>query len=177
VRLTTRSKWLTGIAAAVAAWVFFGPRDSDSVEATEGSAQPARHAAPVASGGAAPHVFSGSLQSVARRVADPGAAGALFATHSWYVAPPPPPPPPPAGPVEPPKPVAPPLPYQFLGTYTPDGQPPVYLLSNGDRVYDVHIGDTLDKLYSVDRISNGQLVLTYKPLNIQQQLSLTGVVK
>jgi hypothetical protein len=176
VKLTTQGKWLTGIAAAVAGWVFFGPHDSDSVEATEGSTHPAKHVAQKATS-AAPRRIEASLQSLAQRVADPAAAGALFATHSWYVAPPPPPPPPPAGPVEPPKPVAPPLPYQFLGTYTPDGQPPVYLLSNGDRVYDVHLGDTLDKVYSVDRINNGQLVLTYKPLNIQQQLSLTGVVK
>lgn len=175
MKVTTRGKWLTAVAAAVAAWVFFGPRDSDSVEATEGGAQPARHAAHAVAS-ATPRINSGALQSLARRVADPAAAGALFATHSWYVAPPPPPPVVTA-PVAPPKPEAPPLPYQFLGSYTPDGQKQVFFLSNGDKVYDVHLGDTLENVYSVDRFSNGQLVLTYKPLNVQQQLSLTGVVK
>jgi hypothetical protein len=40
----------------------------------------------------------------------------LFASHSWYVAPPPPPPP--AAPVVP---TAPPLPYTFLGSYVKSG--------------------------------------------------------
>ncbi len=32
MKLTTRGKWLIGIAAAVAAYVMFGPQGSDSVE-------------------------------------------------------------------------------------------------------------------------------------------------
>ena len=57
-----------------------------------------------------------------------------------------------------------------------NGQPMVIFLTNGDRVYDVHVGDTLDNTYSIDSFSNGRLVLTYKPLNEQQQLT-TGVGK
>ena len=101
------------------------------------------------------------------------AAEALFAPHSWYVAPPPPP----TAALEaakeavPAKPVAPPLPYAYMGSYAQDGAGPVFFLTRGDRVYDVHIGDILDGTYSVDAFANGQLTLTYKPLNQQQQLT------
>jgi hypothetical protein len=61
-----------------------------------------------------------------------------------------------------------------MGSYTPDGSTPVFFLTQGDRVYNVRIGDTLDATYSVDSFANGQLVLTYKPLKIQQQLSVGG---
>jgi hypothetical protein len=61
-----------------------------------------------------------------------------------------------------------------MGSYTPDGSTPVFFLTQGDRVYDVRIGDTLDATYSVDSFANGRLMLTYKPLQIQQQLSVGG---
>jgi hypothetical protein len=172
VNLTTRSKWLTGIAAVVAAWVFFGPNGSEPIEATHASAR-----APLKSGrtsGAGTPTAAVALQSLAARVADPAAPAALFAAHSWYVAPPPPPPAVETAPEPPPKPTAPPLPYKFMGSYTPDGQKTVFFLSAGEKVYDVHVGDTLDNLYSIDSYNNGQLVLTYKPLNLQQQLLLQG---
>jgi hypothetical protein len=41
-------------------------------------------------------------------------------------------------------------------------------------VYDVHVGDTLDNIYSIDGFNGSQLLLTYKPLNIQQQLAAGG---
>jgi hypothetical protein len=59
-----------------------------------------------------------------------------------------------------------------MGTYTPDGSDPVYFLMQGDRVYNVRVGDTLNDTYSVDSFTNGQLVMTYKPLKIQQQLTV-----
>jgi hypothetical protein len=178
VNLTTRSKWLTGVAAAIAAWVFFGPKDSDSIEASGGGAHPAAHGAHASARAGAARAASGAPRTAGERVADAALAGSLFAAHSWYV----PPPPPPASvadttPAPPPKPVAPPLPYTLIGNYTPDGEPTVFFLSVGDRVYDVHLGDTLDHNYSVDSYSNGQLVLTYKPLNQQQQLQLAGAGK
>ena len=105
-----------------------------------------------------------------RVVEQTAAADSLFAVHSWYVAPPPPPPPPPVAPAPPAAPVAPPLPFQCIGSYKPDGPPQVLFLSNGDRVYDVHVGDTLDNAYSIDSFSNGVLVFTYKPLNQKQEL-------
>jgi hypothetical protein len=106
------------------------------------------------------------------RVASDAAAAALFAAQSWYVAPPPAPPPPPPVAVKPPAPTAPPLPFNYMGSYRPDGAQPVYFLTAGDRVYEVKIGDVLDNLYSVDAITGDNLMLTYKPLNIQQSLPL-----
>ncbi len=50
----------------------------------------------------------------------------------------------------------------------------MYFLVRDDRVYDAKPGDTLDGTYSFDRVENGQLVFTYKPLNIQQTLAAGG---
>jgi len=92
--------------------------------------------------------------------------GELFKPKSWYVAPPPPPPPPP------PKPTAPPLPFTFIGkTQEPDGTITLFL-SGHDRVYLVKSGDTIDGIYRIDGIKNGQLTLTYLPLQIQQSLTV-----
>src|SRR5437879_5975045 len=124
--------------------------------------------------GVAPHGTLAPRARASRGRAD--CRGALFATHSWYVPPPPPPPPPTvaAEPVEPAKPVAPPLPFTYMGSYAPNGANPVFFLTQGDRVYDVHVGDTLEGgTYSVDAFTNGALIFTYKPLNQQQQL-ITG---
>ena len=177
MNLTTRGKWLSAIAAAVGAWVFFGPKDTDSVEVSRSAAHPAARTAAAAGSATAPRSLPGLLQALAQRVADPAAAPALFASHSWYVPPPPPPAPVAAAPEPPPKPVAPPLPYKLIGSYTPDGEKTVFFLSAGDKVFDVHVGETLDNTYSIDSYSNGQLVLTYKPLNEKQQLQLTGTAQ
>jgi hypothetical protein len=59
-----------------------------------------------------------------------------------------------------------------MGRYAHPGDATVYFLTRDDRVFDVHIGDTIDNIYSVDGVANGQLLLTYKPLNIQQSLAL-----
>jgi hypothetical protein len=172
----TRSRVLIGIAAAVAAYVVFGPTDPQPVEA-------AKTGNPVAARDARAKVLPRqsamrSLLLLAHRVTAASASNALFATHSWYVPPPPPPPAPaPVSPVQsgpPPAPTAPPLPYQYIGSYTPDGRAPVFFLTRGDRVYDVHVGDTLDNTYSIDGFNGSQLLLTYKPLNIQQQLAAGG---
>ena len=173
MNLTTRGKWLTGIAALVAGYVVFGPKDSDSVSPARAAASPAAHAPHVATVSSAP--VARSLLALAHRVVEQSASGSLFAAHSWYVAPPPPPPVAVStAPVEPPKPVAPPLPFTYMGSYAPDGGAPVFFLTQGDRVYDVHVGDTLDGTYTVDSFNNGQLVFTYKPLNTQQQLTTGG---
>lgn len=111
------------------------------------------------------------------RTADVAHSAALFATHTWYVAPPPPPPPPPsasAASLAPPVPTAPPLPFQYIGSYKPDGEAQVFFLTHDDRVYDAKVGDTLENTYSIDGFNGSQLLLTYKPLNIQQQLMVGG---
>jgi hypothetical protein len=61
-----------------------------------------------------------------------------------------------------------------MGRYAPDGEATVFFLTRADRVYDVRVGDTLDEIYSVDGYNGSQLLLTYKPLKIQQQLAARG---
>lgn len=174
MNLTTRGKWLTGAAAVVAAYVMFGPKDAEPVEPTRAAAGSAArtHVAAAGPGASVSAPLARTLEQLAHRVVEGSGAGTLFAAHSWYVAPPPPPPPPPAPAVSlaPPVPTAPPLPYQYIGSYTPEGQKPVLFLSKGDRVFDVHVGDTLEDTYTVDGFNKSQILLTYKPLKIQQQL-------
>jgi hypothetical protein len=114
------------------------------------------------------------LVRLKQRVAADGDSGSMFQKHSWYVAPPPPPPPPPVQVVNtpPPAPTAPPMPFGVMGSYARPGDAKVYFLTRGDRVFDVRVGDTIDDTYKVDSESGGQLLLTYKPLNIQQSILL-----
>ena len=105
------------------------------------------------------------------RTADSSRAAALFAAHSWYVAPPPPPP---AAPLPPAPPQAPPFPYTFVGSYAPAGEQPVYFLAKADRVIDAHVGDRLDGIYAFESADPGNLVFNYLPLNIRQSVP-TGV--
>ena len=96
----------------------------------------------------------------------------LFRSYSWYVAPPPPPPLP-APP--PPKPTAPPLPFAFIGQYT-EGNSKLIMLSRGDRLLTVSIGDVIDNTYKVESMNAGQLTFVYLPLATSQALS-TGVIQ
>jgi hypothetical protein len=105
------------------------------------------------------------------RIADASLAGELFAAHSWYVPPRAPPRAPPPK-IEPPPPTAPPLPFAFLGSYTPAGDSTVFFLTRGDRVYDVKIGDVLDELYSIESAAGGLLTFNYKPLEQRQTLAI-----
>jgi len=174
VTLTKRSKLLLGVAALVAAYVMFGPKDSDSIEPARASSAGLPRPQHVAATSVSAPVAR-SLLALAHRVVEQTAAGALFATHSWYVAPPPPPPPPVEMEAPPPKPTAPPLPFTYMGSYAPNGAKPVFFLTQGDRVFDVHVGDTLEGgTYTVDSFNNGALIFTYKPLNQQQQLTTGG---
>lgn len=102
------------------------------------------------------------------RVVVPTQAAALFAPHSWYVAPPPPPAP--AAP-PPPEPTAPPFPYTFIGSFSPEGHPEVFFLSRGDRVIDARVGDRIDGVYQFESAAGGQLVFVYLPLNTRQILT------
>lgn len=176
--LTKRFKILCALAVAVGVYIMVsgpGP-DTAPVAAPADRASHAAAAAPAVERGAA-HAgtaTSGNLLSrLAHRVTESKAVEALFHTQSWYVAPPPPPPAPVVV-VVPPPPTAPPLPFTAMGSYARPGDAKVYFLTRGDRVFDVHVGDTIDNTYSVDGEANGALQLTYKPLNIQQSLPLGG---
>jgi hypothetical protein len=180
MKIALRTKILSVVAVAIAAYVLMGPDDVQTVSAAKdrtnsGAARvvraartPARRRNPAQ-----------TLYSLAHRVSDGSSAKSLFAAHSWYT-PPPPPPPPPAPTLTAAQeaalkaPVAPPLPFTYMGSYAPAGAEPVFFLTAGDRVYNVRVGDTLNDTYSVDALTNGQLMMTYKPLKIQQQLTVGG---
>jgi hypothetical protein len=175
----TRTRVLLGVALAITGYVVLTPPDSATPaadvakDATAGQTRVQRHA------DHSEHLAANALSRLAHRVAAATSAGELFAAHSWYTPQPPSPPAPAAAiPAEqaaaPRAPIAPPLPFQFIGSFAPDGEPTVFFLTRADRVYDVRVGDSLDDTYSVDGFNGSQLLLTYKPLNIQQQLAARG---
>jgi hypothetical protein len=92
----------------------------------------------------------------------------LFESKSWYV-----PPPAPVLPVQayvpPPQPTAPALPFTFTGRML-DGKEVTVFLSKGDQHYTVKEKDVLDDTYRVDKIGEGEAVLTHLPTSTQQTL-------
>ena len=80
MNLTKRSRWLAVIAVGTAAWVFFGQKDPDAVEAA--AAAPAGHPAHATPAAHARPPVAGLLAALANRVVDQTAASSLFATHS-----------------------------------------------------------------------------------------------
>jgi hypothetical protein len=171
--LTPRRMMIYG-ALGVAALIFgtFGQSSDDTsaaVTRTTGSSPKLRQNGSTLNPNAAAF-----LTRLAHRTADQKSAGVLFATHSWYVAPPPPPPPPPAPPVVPAAPQAPPLPFTLLGSYSSEGDKQTFFLSRGDRVYDVKAGDEIDAEYTLIAADGGNLVFNYKPLNSRQSLAIGG---
>ncbi len=175
-----RIKILIGVAVAVGGYTFLAPSDGPTVEASkeDGAIRSAVRTRAVHPAEARGQRAMHALYLLAHRVSTNASAGTLFAVHSWYTAPAPlpaPPSPPPMSAAEAAAlqvPSAPPLPFSYMGSYMPAGSDPVFFLTQGDRVYDVRVGDTLDNTYTVDALSNGRLVMTYKPLKIQQQLSV-----
>jgi len=57
-----------------------------------------------------------------------------------------------------------------MGRYEEDGKR-IILLVRGDRIYTVTEGEVIDNIYRVERLTGGQLELTYLPLNIKQTIS------
>ncbi len=180
--LTGRLKLLLAVAVAVLAWIVLTRPDDAELATPAGHARAGAQGAPgaPAAKAAARNVSSAGSDESARlfaqlshRVSEGRSADALFKPTSWYT-PPPPPPPAPVVVAAPPPPTAPPVPFSVMGSYSRPGERKTYFLTRGDRVFDVHVGDTIDNTYSVDGESGGQLQLTYKPLNIQQTLPLGG---
>jgi hypothetical protein len=159
-------RFVAVLAAGIAAgMILTATARAQSAEESEIAAvtpsSPAEPSAHAAAAGAA------SLEVPSREASDHRPSN-LFAAHSWYT---PPPPPPPRPPPPPPQPTAPPLPFTYLGSLQ-QGHVTVYFLARGDRAYDVKLGDVLDDTYSVDGISNGQLMFTYLPLKTSQALQI-----
>ncbi|MBN3753565.1 hypothetical protein G3N95_11495 [Paraburkholderia sp. Tr-20389] len=92
-----------------------------------------------------------------------------FAASSWL---PPPPPVVQAPPEPPPPPTAPPVPYVYLGKLDGSTLKPRVFLSRGDELLIVSQGEVVDGQYRVESISDGDVVLTYLPLNQRQVVSM-----
>ncbi|HWT37932.1 MAG TPA: hypothetical protein VN289_16700, partial [Paraburkholderia sp.] len=92
-----------------------------------------------------------------------------FAASSWL---PPPPPVVQAAPEPPPPPTAPPVPYVYLGKLDGSTVKPRVFLSRGDQLLIVSQGEVVEGQYRVESISDGDVVLTYLPLNQRQVVSM-----
>ncbi len=91
----------------------------------------------------------------------------VFAPKSWL-------PPPVVAPAvaQPVVPVAPPMPFRYVGQLeASEGKVTIYL-ARGETVYTVRVGDVLDEQYRLDAMDNGQITLTYLPMNQQQMLAI-----
>lgn len=118
------------------------------------------------------HVELDRLAKLELRHKDAKKVGDAFNTNSWEAPPPPIRPSQPVVPTPPPVivPTAPPLPFTYLGRYG-DSASRTVILSKGDRVYTVAVGEVIENTYRVEKLTTGMVNLTYLPLNIEQHLS------
>lgn len=143
-----------------------GPASASSSRLRAKPRSTASNSAPDAS---AAGVQLGRLDARQRSLADDADAespsqASLFGAVSWQ---------PPAAKVvaePPPKPVAPPFPYAYLGGLSEDGVRTTFF-TQGDRVLPVKAGDTVDAVYRVEQMNEKHMTLTYLPLN--QSLTVT----
>jgi hypothetical protein len=76
-------------------------------------------------------------------------------------------------PVEPPPPpAAPPLPFTFMGQFESPGEKTVYYLVEGDKLYAVTEGETINGTHRVESIQGNHMDIVYLPLSITQSLAL-----
>jgi hypothetical protein len=166
-----RMKIYAAIGVAALAFGIFGQSSDDTGEVVARGARSSPKARQ--NGSALSSNAAAFLTRLAHRTAESAGADALFASHSWHVAPPPPPPPPPAPPpAAPAAPTAPPLPFTLLGSYAAQGDQATYFLARDDRIYDVKAGDTIDADYTLIEADGANLIFNYKPLNSRQSLAL-----
>ena len=111
---------------------------------------------------------------LAQRVPPGAGASDAFAPKSWFVAPPAPPPVPEAPPPPPPPPQAPPLPFKYMGSMQETPERTVWYLLHGERLIVAGAGDVVQASYRIEGAKDGQLHMTYLPLN-QRQTLLIGV--
>ncbi len=155
---------------------------SDEVDTGKKGAHPAKAATNTASAssssdrstsGGGQRVDLDLLTKVDKQHKEMGRVSDIFNQTSWYVAPPPskktaesdaPP-----APVVVPAPVAPPLPFVYLGRYG-DTDTRTVILSKGEKVYTVTVGEIIENTYRVNKFTKGAVNLTYLPLNIVQSL-------
>jgi hypothetical protein len=67
-------------------------------------------------------------------------------------------------------PTAPAMSFTYLGRYG-ESETRIVVLSKGDRVYTVKVGDVIENTYRVEKFTPGMVNFTYLPLNITQSLT------
>ena len=174
-RLSTR-QWVLGAAlvASLAATFWAAQSDGDA----EGVVQPVagsnrRAALPVAKAASATEVVAPTDWQPVQRKVWAAPPDAQFA--AW--APPPPPPAPPevkGPPPVPPAPVAPPFPYQIIGSLVESGQTQVFLAGPA-RSLNVRAGELIDGQWRVDQVSATGMSLTWLPAQIKQQIAFRAL--
>ena len=91
-----------------------------------------------------------------------------------------PPPPPPAPrevkgpPPPPPVPVAPPFPYQIIGSLVENGQAQAFLASS-TRNLNARAGEVIDGQWRVDQVSATGIALTWLPGSLKQQIAFKAL--
>jgi hypothetical protein len=174
-RWSTR-QWLLGAAlvAALAATFWAAQSDDDTAAAVQPVAGSSRRAAvPVAKAASAADVLTPTDWKPVQRQPWAAVADAQFA--AW--APPAPPPPPPevkGPPPPPPAPVAPPFPYQIIGSLAQGGQTQAFLASPS-RSLSARVGEVIDGQWRVDQVSASGLALTWLPAQIKQQIAFRAL--
>jgi hypothetical protein len=151
---------LAGAAAAAAAAIVLAPQQQSPVsEVTAPAAQKSERA-------------SGFLASLPQRESIGKPQGELFGPRSWA---------PIAPPVAqrqvvqaPPKPTAPPFAYKIAGVVNAEDGTRV-VLSKGDRVYELSVGQTLDEGFRLESISPHALKFVYVPLGEAQEMPVIGL--
>jgi len=167
---SVRNRWTLGallLASVVAAvWVHEAESDARPESATVEVVAPRHRAAAPRSG--APRVNLEKLESTPMKEMsfDPFTPPVPPKPKTPPVVAAAPAPPPPA-----PAPVAPPLPFTYFGRLAVDDDRAVFL-SSGERNLIVRPGEVIDGTYRVDSVSDAQIVFTYLPLNLSQQLAI-----
>ena len=73
-------------------------------------------------------------------------------------------------------PVAPPLPYRFAGKVLKGGEEEV-LVTKGDIVFAIKVGDTLDGAYRVESIGADRIELIYLPLGTRERITVSSALE
>lgn len=130
------------------------PPPQAGIKAPRTAQQPA--APPLASSGADRDAGGDAMPQPAEQAAD------IFAVRTWE------PPPPPVDTT----PQPPPLPFRFLGRIAVPGKGTAFMLTEGERVLVVNVGDSIGSDYRVEKYEKGQLLFRYRPMNIRQALAV-----
>jgi hypothetical protein len=160
MRASVRKRIFLGVLAGVVALVVLLPgKEAARTSASAGAAAPS---------GAQPQADASRGLQLPERSGLSRSRGELFGA----------PPPPPrqieaAARVE--APVAPPLPYRFAGKFR-HGAEEQMLLSKGDLVFPIKVGETLDGAYRVVSIGAERIELLYLPLNSKDSVMVSSTL-